>query len=59
MAIGSGVVIKLPDRVLLVVGLTVRKFLKELDIAGCVHCFVFGEYLTVPNVPNVYCKSLP
>lgn len=34
----------------------VHESLEELEIAGCMHCFVFGKYLIAADAPDAYCN---
>lgn len=45
-----------PDFMFLTVLSTVHESFKELEIAGCIHCLLYDEYLTVVNVRDVHRK---
>lgn len=47
--------IKWPDCVLPIVAPSFHVSFEELEIAGCIHCFIFSEQLT--HAPDVHCKQ--
>lgn len=56
MAIRFGVVVRCAEYVLSIVVPTIHESPEKFEIAECIRCFIFTEYLIVAYGPHVHCK---